>query len=149
MTYIGEQEEGVKRGVVSVVMEGRHGCPAAGCWRHNATAWLWVWLTASRWAGPLVVGRGRRIMKWWYCWGSMATVWGSRHWRHTHKGRGKGEKREGVLWIFEYEGRGISLKTLTHPFNFIYLLIYLFIYLLRFIFLRDSTKKLTFVAPTF
>ena len=63
---MGEQDKRVKKMVVSVVVERRHRCPAAGFWRHIAAAWLWVRLTASRWVGLLVVGRGRRRMKWWW-----------------------------------------------------------------------------------
>ena len=53
---MGEQDKRVKKMVVSVVVERRHRCPAAGFWRHIAAAWLWVRLTASRWVGLLVVG---------------------------------------------------------------------------------------------
>ena len=68
------------------------------------------------------------------------------HPQREREKKGKKEKREGVPWVFECEERGTSLRTLTHPFNFFYLLIYLFIFLLRFIFLRGSTKKFTFVC---
>ena len=69
------------------------------------------------------------------------------HSQREREKRGKGVKRERVPWVFECEGRG-TLKILTHPFNFVYLLIYLFIYL-DFSFCKAQLRNSHLCALTF